>query len=288
VIDDLPGLTDTQREAISAALGVGDENQAGIEIPEMEETLPPVVEEIPEPASVGTYGRDVDNQAVINAFYLTAIRLDRNGREMLVLAGLEHLVDDRMTLYTGPTVEEMTGLAYEERASIADLLGIDMGDTEVDTILAELEALPVDEPAIEETPAEEAWTEAEIDREIEELLSQPVEGTEPEPVLEAEQPTHLDPVELEIPSPGMEGDQPSEPTYPGLVNQDIINLFFKVAAWFKENGWQWLMDSGLGVIGKGREMRFKEYTGPEFALIESLSEDKRAALVAEIEKLAAQ
>ncbi|MFN2146270.1 MAG: glycoside hydrolase family 25 protein [Anaerolineales bacterium] len=107
VIEELPGLTQNQKDAVMAALGLGQPSIC--EIPEeRDETGSPSDDEPQEieiPAEVGeeptvqaTYGPDVDNQAVINAFYLTALRLDRVGRQMMAAAGVSSLVNDRLAV----------------------------------------------------------------------------------------------------------------------------------------------------------------------------------------------
>jgi GH25 family lysozyme M1 (1,4-beta-N-acetylmuramidase) len=243
VIDELPELTQNQKDAIIAALGLGEIAACGIEIETQEEALevePPIEEEsgetedITQPGVTPTYGKEVDNQAVINAFYLTAIRLDRIGREMMAAAGLSSLVNDRLAVYTGPLVEDMPGLAPDERESIAGLMGVDLGNLVVDSVLNETSESPVKEEPIE-TPA-----------------------------------------------------PPSGPTYPGLVNQDMINLFYKVAAVSGENGWHWVVRCGLGDIGASRETRFESYQGPEVTALASLSSEQRAALESELVQLTAQ
>ena len=181
VIDELPGLTETQRDAVSAALGLLEDTvvlePVVVETPSEEPADEPAEEpagetevveepapaEPPEPQA--TYGPEVDNQAVINAFYLTAIRLDSNGREMMAAAGLSALVNDRLAVYTGPRVEEMTGLSAEQRTSIAGLMGVDLGDLVVDELVEA--QTPVEETENETTPVE-----------------QPAEPTEP--IVEAE------------------------------------------------------------------------------------------------------
>lgn len=256
VIEDLPGLTPAQIEAILASLGLYDYVAEEVSEP-VEEEAPEPVEEIPveeeepeeeeipaEPPEevepvIPTYGKGINNQDVINAFYLTAVKLDQNGREMIETAGLADLVEDRLSVYVGPRIESLPGLTDEQRISIATFLEVDLGD----------------------------WTPTEV-------VEEPVEENEP--------------VEEEVPAEEVPEEPPQEetpvttPTYPGLVNQDVINLFYKAAAQLGDNGWHWLVRVGLGAIGENRIVRFLEYVGPDLTEIPGLSTDQKAVLLNEL------
>ena len=265
VIEELPGLTQNQKDAIMAALGLGESPVC--EIPEEPEETgslsgeQPLELDIPaelseEPSVQATYGQDVDNQAVINAFYLTAIRLDRVGRQLMAAAGVSALVNDRLAVYTGPKVEEMPGLTAEERNSIAGLLGVDLGGLVVDEIITS-----VPDPL---APQYEQPSDLEI-----------IAAPEPEPQL---QPEPVFKPEPEI---------PAGPTYPGLVNQDMINLFYKAASITGENGLHWIVRCGLGHIAVSRGSRFESYHGPVVDALPSLTMEQRTALSEELSLLAA-
>ncbi len=262
VIADLPGLTDGQKDAIMAALGIMEppavddppevviENPAPEEEPEPEEELQEV-QEAPE----ATYGPEVDNQAVINAFYLTAIRLERSGREMMTRAGLADLVDHRLETYTGSRVEDLPGLISDERQSIAELMGIDIGEIKVDEVVDETGSGNLSEEtgdglleATVETPEEPAMTVDDFIRQNGRLAS-------------------------------------GDPTYPGLVNQDIVNIFFRAATGSGETGQDWLVRSGLQLVGESRQMRYQMYRGPEFEALPGLTAEERAALQSELASL---
>ena len=72
--------------------------------------------------------------------------------------------------------------------------------------------------------------------------------------------------------------------YPGLVNLDIINLFYKAAAAVGQNGQQWLDDSGMAFLNKSRVSRFKPYRGPEVTDLIRLNYQQRSALQAALEE----
>ncbi len=267
VIENLPGLTQAQKEAVIAALGIYETEEPEVELP-VEEVPEPEPEPEPQPGEESpvdetpdvevptepeeeipveepvppTYGKGTNNQDVINAFYLTAIKLDDNGREMIEAAGLSGLVEDRLSVYAGPRIEELPGLTNAQRISIADLLEVDLGDwTPIEEVVAPIESEPVD------TPDEEVGV--------------PVDS---------------------VPTEDDEAPTETCPTYPGLVNQDLINLFYKAAALLGENGWQWIINAGLKYIGDSRAARFLEYDGPDLTELAGLSADQKSVLQHEL------
>lgn len=313
VIEKLPGLTAEQKQALIEVLGLkpdpviviadpvvdeqeielpvdvveeeplevlpveqeeGSQKEQEISLPlpdPVEEVEPPVQMETPLPTSSATYGNQVDNQAMINAFYLAAIKLDLNGRDLISAAGLSNLLDNRMGIYAGPRLEELPGLTRNQRQTIADLLGFKLDES----------LMPQEVEVVEVEPSP-----------VEEDLILPVEETRPQdPVYQDE---NQDPVLVEEPVEVQEpvANEPApvlnpimNPTYPGLVNQDLINLFYKVASLFGENGWHWLVKCGLAAIGSNRKTRFEDYKGPYIKSIPGLSEDQRELLEREINQL---
>jgi len=308
VIEMLPGLTEQQKTALSVELGlvvpedpveVEDQIETPVEEVEEEPTdllpveddstdeeepenvlepLDPVDEaefEIPQETmpsdSSATYGTKFDNQAMINAFYLAAIKLDLSGRDLMGSAGLSHLLDNRMDIYTGPRIELLPNLSRLQRQTVAELLGIHLDESllpeEVEPV-EEQQTLPEDElssPVVEVTE--------EIPPPQEEVVSTGNGTGAGEEVEVVADPTY--------PSIGTV----LTPTYPGLVNQDLINLFYRVAALFGENGWQWIVKCGLAAIGASRKTRFEDYKGPYIKSIPGLTEDQKELLEREINQL---
>jgi hypothetical protein len=66
--------------------------------------------------------------------------------------------------------------------------------------------------------------------------------------------------------------------YPGLINQDMINIFYRAASVFGENGWQWIAGEGLGYMAATRQMRYQPYKGPVIEDLSSLGEEQRQAM----------
>lgn len=323
VIEKLPGLTQAQKDIISAALGLGirlepEPVEGVVEVDEVEEVEDPideveeqtdpveeteaeeVVESVPAapvqspPAeevvetkppqngqyqtSSATYGTQVDNQAMINAFYLAAIKLDQNGREMMAAAGLAHLVNVRMNVYAGPRLEVLPGLTRKQRETIAELLGIHLDANlmvedpiveEQAPLPVEVEPLPVEQPVL---PVEEEVTEVAE-----------TEGDRFDSIGEDDGVDEVEETEEPVPVPTT--NPVYDPTYPGLVNQDLINLFYKVASFFGENGWHWIVRCGLAAIGATRKTRFEDYRGPQIKSIPGLTQDQRDQLERELNQL---
>jgi hypothetical protein len=177
---------------------------------------------------------------------------------MIEAAGLVELVEDRLSVYTGPRIEELPGLSDEQRVSIAGFMEVDLGSWV---------------PAKETTKPEES---EKVEAPVSEV---PEEGA---PVVGEETP--FDPVptgKTETPEESPTENSPV-PTYPGLVNQDIINLFYKAAALLGENGWQWLIKTGLKFIADTRAARFLDYVGPDLTEITGLSADQKAVIQHEL------
>ncbi len=308
VIEMLPELTVEQKTALSEALGlvipdypVEVEDQIETPVEEVEEEpadllpveddstdeeepeyviepLDPVDEaefEIPQETmpsdSSATYGTKFDNQAMINAFYLAAIKLDLSGRDLMSSAGLSHLLDNRMDIYTGPRIELLPNLSRLQRQTVAELLGIHLDESllpeEVEPVEEE-QTLPEDELSLPVVGVTE-----EIAAPLEEVVISGNGNGAGEEVEVVADPTY--------PSIGTV----LTPTYPGLVNQDLINLFYRVASLFGENGWQWIVKCGLAAIGASRKTRFEDYKGPYIKSIPGLTEDQKDLLEREINQL---
>jgi hypothetical protein len=74
--------------------------------------------------------------------------------------------------------------------------------------------------------------------------------------------------------------------YPGMVNLDMVNLFYKAASRAGECGQQWLNDSGMAYLNKSRITRFRSYRGPDIANFLKLSRQQREVLQAVLEETA--
>lgn len=73
---------------------------------------------------------------------------------------------------------------------------------------------------------------------------------------------------------------PPTPTYPGKTNQDVINIFFRAAAPFTQDPWEWVVQAGLESLATPSSNRQKPYAGPRFEDLPNLSQTHKNALLA--------
>ena len=281
-IYELPHLSPAQKEAIAAYLGITMDADDEIEIPEeeAEEIIDdtPVdeerVEEEDEPEVVDnlppTYSAELTNQAVINAFYLVGFELGKNGDDLLAAADLTDLLERREYPYSGAAIDALPGLSEVEKVKIAEALGL---------IAIEDEVVPEEPVQEEEEPVEEDAGEVGEDDsgdDDQEDVQEPEEELEEE-VVDDEAPEDEEEI-LDDEEEEVSEEKPSEITYPGLVNQDIINLFYKAAALIGKNGWDWLVKTGLEYLNESRSIRFDFYKGPLLEDLLDLDEEETKAL----------
>jgi hypothetical protein len=70
------------------------------------------------------------------------------------------------------------------------------------------------------------------------------------------------------------------PTYPGITNQEMINLFFKASSEILY--WPWIVDAQLEDMAFPRENRTKPYTGPKIEDLPNLEDNEKEALLAQL------
>ena len=78
--------------------------------------------------------------------------------------------------------------------------------------------------------------------------------------------------------PGLQMDLP----YPGLLNQDIINLFYRGASKNGEDGWVWVSRVGLEYMTETRLLRYEPYRGPFFEDFSGLNIEQLTLLQEEL------
>jgi hypothetical protein len=81
-------------------------------------------------------------------------------------------------------------------------------------------------------------------------------------------------------------DEDSSPaTYPGMVNQDMINLFYRAAGKMNQLGWTWIHRAGLQDIAASREARYRLYRGPRIADLPNLTTIEKNSLQQDLDAL---
>ncbi|MEN8240341.1 MAG: GH25 family lysozyme [Chloroflexota bacterium] len=272
-LNELHSLSWAQKEAIAAYLGVEEinppESQEEVELPE-EETPEPEVEVI-DPGLPPTYGAEMDNQAVINAFYLMALELDVNGQMMIAAAGLEGLGDARKLVYSGPIIEDLPGLSWEIKVHLAGLLNVSIVIPEDQINLDQGEGEPPAETPVEPEPepAVEIPVEAEIEEELVEL--ELPEVIPPAPTVEYPDTDHLEDQlpEVDLTQP-VEEEKEERSWFPTFSNQEVIEAFFQAAERLGREGWSLLEQAGLLDLDLDRTGRF---AGLAAEKIEQIGED---------------
>jgi hypothetical protein len=77
--------------------------------------------------------------------------------------------------------------------------------------------------------------------------------------------------------------EPVESTYPGLTNQDMVNLIFRAAAPFTDDPWRdWIVRANLEFLAVPSSNRSKPYSGPRIEDLPNLTEEEKGALLAEL------
>jgi hypothetical protein len=73
----------------------------------------------------------------------------------------------------------------------------------------------------------------------------------------------------------------AEPTYPGLTNQEMIDLIFTAAEPFTDEPWaDWIVRAKLENLAIPTENRRKPYTGPKIEDLPNLTKEEKAAILA--------
>ena len=73
----------------------------------------------------------------------------------------------------------------------------------------------------------------------------------------------------------------SVPPYPGMTNQDMINLIYRAALPFTEDPWNdWIVRADLEELANPDENRSLIYTGPKIEDLPNLSDGEKAAILA--------
>lgn len=328
LIEDLPGLTLEQGLAVAEYLSVpydgtapaiGDpwEDQAGGPPSEDQPAGDPIPEETPEenpsdPEQALYPYPGLTNQAMINSFYNAADVLRANGWALIERAGLESMADDRQGIYRGPAVENMAGLSAPEKEVLAGNVALMMQWLQLDSSPGDAQEGPAGEPDGEPGDAHEAvetypgvTNQAMINAFYQAAEKLGVEGWELVKkaglagMADNRQAAYAGPTVEAM--PGLESGEKitlavvlgfevnqvfGESPYPGMVNQDMINLFYQAAAASGQNGWKWIERAKLTYMALNRTVRYQPYVGPKIGDLPGLDADEVAALESGLQVLA--
>jgi lysozyme len=229
------------------------------------------------------------NQDMINAVYAAAESIDMAGWQLLTRAGLTHLIDARTALYVGPLPDAMAGLTAEQRRALNLALGFGEGQGEDDG--EGHDAVPYPDKtnqalinafyAVGEQFNIPGWTlitAAGLTRLADDRTAlytgpriEELDGLNPN-----QQAALAD--ALGVARDAGDFDAP----YPGLLNQDMINVFYAAARQQSESGWAWIERAGMTYMGQDQATRYMPYQGPLVENIPNLDEDERTLLAVEL------
>lgn len=265
---------------------------------------------------------EATNQDVINAFYVIAGQFDIAGWNLIKLARLEYMINDRSSFYTGPVVADLPGLTNEQKTALAVELGVSVPEVSepdpppeepppepepilIDPVL-ETPAEPIDEPVVEEeTPLDIPYPGVsnqaminvfyQVGKRLEYAGWGLVERAGLTDLGENREADYSGPfiAELdglnaniqaqlrEILEDDLENLRLSLP-YPGLLNQDIINMFYRAGSKMGEDGWVWVLIVGLEYMTETRPLRYEPYRGPLFEKYQGLNVEQLTVLQEEL------
>lgn len=227
----------------------------------------------------------MSNQQVINAVYQAASTLGISGWNLLSHAGLTDLVNNRNALYIGPTVLEMTGLSIKEKQALLQVIDpgtVPPSEPEPPPVIVPYPGLSNQEMinifyAVAAQLNIQGWaliTQAGLtslaDNRTAEYMGAKVEDLQG--LSEVQRSLLLEEIMEAV---GKEVEE----TYPGLFNQDVINMFYQAAARYGENGWTWIETAGLTGLAATRSIREKPYRGQKFEDLTGLSDTQKQALL---------
>jgi len=231
------------------------------------------------------YLSGMTNQAVINAFYRVAEELGLNGWALIERAGVAWLVDDRGASYAGPVPRDLPGLTLIERRALCAALGIPksacgLGDgegasqaplTNQDVINAFYRV--ADELGVSGWGLlKQAGLTSLVEQRYVPYSGPSLEGLSG--LTEAQRRA------LRAALGGFVAVETQESPYPGLLNQEMLAVFYHAAWGLRLDAWALIERAGLSGLAASREARCRPYQGPPLADISALEPAEVEALQA--------
>ncbi|KAA3648317.1 MAG: hypothetical protein DWQ07_04810 [Chloroflexi bacterium] len=237
------------------------------------------------------------NQDMINAFYRAADLLGMPGWTLIQMAELNWLVTNRHAPYTGPSIDELPGLNATQKAALREVLGLtptddggddddqdDSGDDEPTEPFPGLTNQMMINAFYEaaSTLGLPGWSLITI-AELTDLVDERQVIYQGPLIAEM---AGLDEDQKEAVARALGLDAPGDDdiiiTYPGMVNQDMINVFYRAATQFNQNGWTWIERAQLEYMAATRMDRYEPYRGERVEQLPNLETEEKAALQDEL------
>ena len=242
------------------------------------------------------------NQDMINAFYRAADLLGIPGWTLIQMAELNWLVTNRHAPYTGPSLDEMPGLKPPQKAALREVLGITQpgadpgeGGTEDEEGDAEDGSTIDPYPGLTNQMMINAFYDAASTlglpgwslitiAGLTDLVDQRQAIYRGPPIMDLE---GIDESQKQAVARALGLDAPEDDdfaiTYPGMVNQDVINVFYRAATQLNQNGWTWIQRAQLEYMAATRMDRYEPYRGARFEQLPNLEGDAKDALRQELQ-----
>lgn len=229
------------------------------------------------------YLEDMTNQDMINAIYGAAMIMNLNGWTLLEKAGLTALLKDPNASYEGPTIENLP-LTAEEQVYVFEVLGV---KTEQELLRGNV--IPTYNNSVTNQDILNCIYQAAIILNLQgwQLLKK----TELSSIIFNRVKVYSGPKIDEIVS--LNENEKSvlkeevnqmiafgeKETYEGVINQDMVNIFYAAASEINISGWSLLKKAKLDSIANNENIRYEAYCGPKIEKLESLSEEEIQVLM---------
>jgi lysozyme len=236
--------------------------------------------------------RDFTNQDMINAVYKAAEMLEMAGWQFLTRANLTHLIDARPALYVGPLPAAMTSLNPNERHALEVALGLadpDAGNGGQDDPDPDGATYPEKTNQMMINALYKAaekfgipgWNLVVRAGLVDLVNDRATLYTGPRiETIDSLNPNEQAAVAEAL---GVARDAGVFDTpYPGLLNQDMINVFYAAARVQSESGWDWILRCGLEYMARDQATRYAPYQGPLIEELPVLDESEKTLLAVEL------
>lgn len=223
---------------------------------------------------------EMSNQQVINGFYQAAEKLGLGGWQLLSSAGLTGLASNRQSLYSGPRLHEIPQLDQARLSALEAEFGLKnneqgegaAGDSIYPGVTNQMVINAVYKLAAIRGTAGWGLLQQLGFQFLVEKRAEPYAG----PKLQAWK--GVSPSEQAMLAAWLNISGMDAP-YPGLLNQDVINLFYRAAAKLGVSGWGLLVKADLHSLASSPEMRNRVYVGNRIEDLSNLNAVERQALL---------
>lgn len=247
------------------------------------------------PTNIGKPG--LSNQDVIRLFQAADSSNKNRWLKWIRDANLTSIYEERFVPYCGPTIDEMENLDDALKDSLKSCLGIS-------TIQPESDEVEPTYPDLELTNGDMVTIFFRVASELETNVWSLFQRTRLVHIFSLDETLQLSYTGPKIDDlPNLTGTEKStfnnaldegtphvsisatEASYPGLINQDIVNVIIRVANQHGENPWNWLKETGLSYLLKPESNRRLPYTGPLMEELPKLAPNQKQKLKTEIERI---